>query len=102
MSWRTEISLKNNTNDDQLFVIPKGQVFENKKINTGLQNVAAAREYRLIIPANSRLVVEVQVYCVNEKLSSPHGFIGNITVFKIDKPFKTQDELWGIMSIPSV
>lgn len=55
MSWKTEVSLKNNTADDVLCVIPQGQVFENKKIGTGIQNMAAAREYRLIIPANSRI-----------------------------------------------
>ena len=102
MSWITEVALKNNSDDDVLCVIPKGQVFENKDIGTGIQNVAAEREYRLIIPAKSRLTVEISVLCINRSFSSPSGKAGNVTIFKIDQPFKDQHELWKIMGMPSV
>ena len=98
MSWKTEISLKNNSNNDVICVVPKGQVFENKTIGSGIQNVAASREYRLIVPANSRLTVEVDVFCINRSFSPPNGIQGVITVFSIDQPFSNQDELWRIMS----
>jgi hypothetical protein len=97
MSWQTEISLKNNSNNDVLFVIPKGQVFENKIVGSGKQNVASVREYKLIIPAHSRLTVEVEVFCINRSFSSPNGTQGAITVFNIDQPFSNQEELWRIM-----
>lgn len=101
MSWITEIVLKNNTDDDVLCMIPKGQIFENKKIGSGLQNMAAAREYRLIIPAQSRLSVDIEVCCINRRLSPPSGVPGNVTIFQIDRPFNTQDELWALMNTPN-
>ena len=97
MAWKTEIKLRNNTNDDLLFTIPKGQLFENKKIGTGIQNVAAAREYKLIIPGNSRLIVEIEVLCVNQNFSSPSGKPGNITIYKFNKDFESQESLWNQM-----
>jgi hypothetical protein len=100
MSWKTEVSLKNNTADDVLCVIPQGQVFENKKIGTGIQNMAVAREYRLIIPANSRITVEIEVACMNSRLSPPSGAPGNVTIFKIDKTFTDQHALWSMMNRP--
>lgn len=100
MSWQTQISLKNNSNHDVLCVIPKGQVFENKEVGSGIQNVAAGREYRLILPAKSKLKVEIEVYCVNRSFSSPSGRPGNVTVFQIDQPFSSQEELWDITGAP--
>lgn len=100
MSWQTEISLKNNSYEDVLCIIPKGQIFEHKKIGSGIQNVAAGREYRLIVPAKSQLTVEIKVYCINRSFSSPAGRPGNVTIFRIDKPFSSQEELWSIMGSP--
>jgi hypothetical protein len=100
MSWRTEVSLKNNSDNDVLCVIPKGQVFDNKKIGSGIQNVAASREYKLIIPAKSRMKLEVEVYCINRRFSSPSGSPGNVTVFQIDQSFSSQEDLWKIMGVP--
>lgn len=102
MSWKTEISLKNNSNDDTLCIIPQGLVFENKQVGSQIQNVAASREYRLIIPANSKLMVEIDVFCINKSFSSPKGISGNVTIFRIDQKFATQEELWRIMGIPLV
>jgi hypothetical protein len=62
--------------------------------------VAANREYRLIIPANSKIKVEIDVYCINKSFSSPKGLPGNVTIFRIDQPFATQEELWKIMGAP--
>jgi hypothetical protein len=100
MSWQTEISMKNNSDDDVMCVIPKGQVFENKNVGSQVQNVAASREYRLIVPGKSRIRVEIEVYCINRAFSSPRGGPGNVTIFRIDRPFATQDELWRIMGAP--
>lgn len=102
MTWKTEISLQNNTDDDVLCRIPKGQVFENKRIGSGIQNMAAAREYRLIVPSQSQLTVEIDVCCMNRRLSPPSGVSGNVSIFKIDRPFATQDELWALMSNPQL
>lgn len=95
MSWKTEISLRNNKPDDVLCVIPKGQVFENKKIGTSIQNVAAVREYRLIIPASSRLVVEIDVLCINRSFSPPQGQPGNVSIYKLFDDFADQNDLWN-------
>lgn len=102
MSWKTVIALKNNTDNDVLCVIPPGQVFENKKSGSGIQNMAATREYKLVIPAQSRLTVEIDVCCMNRKLSPPSGVPGNVTIFKIDRPYSTQNELWTLMSNPKL
>ena len=100
MSLTTEITLKNNRSEDILFVIPKGQVFENKQVGTKVQNVAASREYQLIIPGNSRLSVTIDVYCINKSFSPPKGLLGNVSIYKINRPFKDQQDLWNMLSTP--
>lgn len=102
MSWTTEISMRNNRVEDILCVIPQGLVFENKNVGSQIQNVAAAREYRLIIPAESKMTVDIKVDCINQSFSGPNGQQGNVTVFVIDQPFFDQDELWQIMGVPVV
>lgn len=97
MSWSTTITLTNKRTEDVLCVIPKGLVFENKAIGTTVQNVAASREYKLIVPAGSTMQVTVEVYCINQPFQPPNGQAGKITIFKIDQPFGDQAELWQIM-----
>ena len=97
MPWKTEISLKNNTDRGCKIKIPKGQVFENKTIGTGKQNVAASKNYEFFLPPKSTLKVEIDVFCINRRLSSPSGFY-NITQFKINKEFENQDQLWDLMN----
>jgi len=97
MSWNTEISLKNNSEKDVLCIIPKGQVFENKTVGSRIQSVVSSREYKLIIPKNSKLTVEIEVLCINQTFKSPICKPGNVTIFRIDQPFSSQTELWEIM-----
>ncbi|MDB5226580.1 MAG: hypothetical protein JWN78_773 [Bacteroidota bacterium] len=96
MAWTTEISLKNNTDKEYRVTIPKGQIFENKTIGTGKQNVASLKDYKITIPAKSIIKVEIEVLCINQKLSSPTGLY-NITPFKIKNQFEDQDQLWDLM-----
>jgi len=98
MSYKVTINLRNDSTEDILCVIPKGQVFENKQVGTGYQNLAVVRDYRLIIPSGSRISAELDAFCVNRSLSSPSGGKGNITIFQIDKPFNSQQDLWQLMS----
>lgn len=100
MSIKVEIKLRNDTSDDVLCTIPKGHIFENKKLGIKLQNVAAARDYQLIIPAKSRINAEIECLCINRYLGSPTGEAGNITIFKIDQPFESQQQLWNIIATP--
>jgi hypothetical protein len=55
MPWKIGMTLKNPLDRDFNCTIRKGQVFENEKIGTGYQNVAAAKDYSFLIPANSTL-----------------------------------------------
>lgn len=98
MSYKVKINLRNDSAEDIFCKIPKGQVFENKQVGTGFQNLAVVRDYSLIIPSGTRISAELDAFCVNRSLSSPRGGNGNITFFKIDKPFNNQDELWQMMS----
>ncbi len=98
MCFKVTVTLRNDEAEDVVCVIPRGQVFENKKVGTGLQNLAVARDYRLVIPAGCRITAELQAFCVNQSLRPPGGALGNITVFKIDAPFEDQDDLWRVIS----
>jgi hypothetical protein len=100
MSWKTEITLRNNRDEDMLCLIPQGLVFENKTVGSMIQNVASSRDYKLIVPGSSRLTVEIDVDCINRSFSSPAGRPGNVTIFKIDQSFSSQQDLWDIMSKP--
>jgi hypothetical protein len=97
MNCKTEISLKNNTDRECKIKIPKGQIFENKTIGTGKQNVAAQKDYEFRLPPKSTLKVEIDVLCINQRLSMPSGFY-NITQFRINKEFENQDQLWDLMN----
>ncbi|MDR1201635.1 MAG: hypothetical protein LBL58_08415 [Tannerellaceae bacterium] len=97
MPWKTEISLKNNTDRECKIKIPKGQIFENKTIGTGKQNVVALKDYEFTLLPKSTLKVEIDVLCINQRLSSPSGLY-NITQFKINKKFENQDQLWNLMN----
>jgi hypothetical protein len=97
MAWTTEITIKNVSNSNLKCKVKKGQIFENKKIGTGLQNVAAAKDYVFELPPNSIQVVQIEVLCINQKLSSPHGFL-NITNFIVNQDFHSQEDLWSIMN----
>jgi hypothetical protein len=97
MSWKAEISLKNNIGKSVKCIIPKGQVFENKKVGTGYQNVAAAQEYVIEINPYSEITIEIDVLCINKNLLPPEGDY-NLAFFKVSKNFTNQDDLWKIMS----
>lgn len=98
MSWKADISLRNKTAEDVFCVIPKGQIFENKQVGTSVQNVAADRDYRLIIPASSQLIVEIDVLCINRSFSPPCGLAGSISIYKVADDFKDQHELWKALA----
>jgi len=97
MSWTTDITVKNKTGATFRFKIRKGQIFENKQVGTGLQNVAAARDYVFDLPAGSTGVFQIEVLCINQKLSPPRGAL-NLTNFMVGKNFQSQQDLWNIMN----
>lgn len=96
MSWIIEISLKNEDSEERVIPIPKGHVFEKKSIGTGIQNVAAAHDYNVVLPPNSVVKIDIEVLCINQHLSPPSGSY-NMTCFKINKPFANQDDPWSVM-----
>lgn len=97
MAWTAQITIQNKSNTRFRYKVKKGQVFENKKIGTGLQNVAAIKDYIFEIQPNSTETVSVEVLCINQKLKSPSGSY-NLTNFMIHKDFQTQEDLWSIMN----
>jgi hypothetical protein len=89
------ISMENLTDQNIEFVIPKGQVFENREPQSGRQNLAAARGQRQTIAARRSFDLTVEAHCINKNLSPPSGNPGNLTIFKIrDDKFVGQAELW--------
>jgi len=97
MSWTTEITIKNTSNSRVRCKVKKGQVFENKKMGTGYQNVAAAKDYIFDLPPYSTQIVQIEVLCLNKRLGPPHGFL-NITNYTVNKDFQSQQDLWSIMN----
>jgi len=96
MFWTIEIKLKNEDNEQHRLTIPKGHVFEKKSIGTGIQNVAAAHDYPVVLPPRSEIAMVIEVFCINQHLSPPSGSY-NLTCFKISKSFANQQDLWSIM-----
>jgi hypothetical protein len=97
MSWTAQITIQNKSNTRFRYKIKKGQVFENKRTGTGLQNVVAIKDYVFEIQPNATETVLIEVLCLNEKLKPPSGNY-NLTNFMVDKDFQTQQDLWAIMS----
>jgi len=96
--YKATLTLRNDTDEDVMCFVPKGQVFENKNVETQKQNLAAARDYRVIVPARSRLTLELDALCTNQTMSAPNGSPGRATVFRIAGAFDLQQDLWNIMS----
>ena len=96
MSWTIEIRLKNEDNEEHLLKIPKGHIFEKKSIGSGIQNVAAIKDYSVILPAQASITIDIEVLCINQRLSPPSGNY-NLTCFKINQQFNDQEHLWSIM-----
>jgi hypothetical protein len=89
------ISMENLTDRDIEYVIPKGQVFENKEPGSGRQNLAAARGEKLTLKARTSYDMRVNAHCINKHLSGPDGSPGNLTIFKIrNDNFRGQNDLW--------
>jgi len=97
MAWTTEITIKNTSSSKLRCKVKKGQVFENKRIGTGLQNVAAAKDYVFELQPNSTQVVQIEVLCINQRLKSPHGLL-NVTSYMVNEDFHSQQDLWSIMN----
>ena len=96
--YKVTLKLRNETDKDVVCLVPKGQIFENRETETGRQNLAAARDYRVIVPARSRLTVELDAFCANQSMASPNGSPGRTTIFRIARAFESQQDLWSIMS----
>jgi len=96
--YKVTLTLRNDTDEDVMCFVPKGQVFENKTVGTQRQNLAAARDYRVIIPGRSRLTLELDALCTNRTMSGPNGSPGRTTVFRVAGAFDSQEDLWNIMS----
>ena len=96
--FKVTLTLRNDTDEDVMCFVPKGQVFENRNVGTQRQNLAAARDYRVIIPGRSRMTLELDALCTNRTMSSPNGSPGRTTVFRIAGTFESQQDLWNIMS----
>ena len=97
MSWTAEIVVNNTTPYKCPFKIKKGQIFENKKMGTGLQNVAAIRDYFFEIPANTKQAVSIEVLCINQHLRPPSGQL-NLTNLQVTGNFLNQNDLWELMN----
>jgi hypothetical protein len=97
MAWTTEITIKNTSSSKLRCKVKKGQIFENKRVGTGLQNVASLKEYIFDLLPNTTQVFQIEVLCINQKLASPNGFL-NITNYIVDKDFDSQETLWSIMN----
>jgi len=89
------ISMENLTDQPINFVIPKGQVFENREPRSGRQNIAAAGERKESLLPRAAYDLRVEAHCINKELAGPDGNLGNITIFKIrDDTFTGQEEIW--------
>jgi|GEM_PF-1949039 len=99
--YEVVLTLKNNTEDGISFIIPKGQIFENKDINIEYQNLTAKDDETCFLDAFQDNDFFIKSFCLNEKLSPPTevGNDGNVTIFEVgEKRFKTQRELWDTIS----
>lgn len=94
------VTVRNQTHRAVKVKIPKGQIFENKNSITRRQNLAAAGEDIIRIPASSdsspsTVVIKIEALCINKGFDPPAGDLGNITIFELsNNRFITQDELW--------
>ena len=95
------IVVKNQTSEDIKVKIPKGQVFENKQLKPKRQNLAAANEDIITIPASFDISspgvpITIEALCINKGFDYPNGNSGNITIFELNnKSFIGQKDLWG-------
>jgi hypothetical protein len=93
--YQAVLTLENRTAAALEFTVPKGQVFENRELGSGRQNLAAAREQTTRLEPQGECEFRVDALCMNRNLSGPNGSLGNLTVLKLrDDSFSDQTELW--------
>ena len=96
--YKVTLKLRNETDRDVTCIVPKGQIFENASAMYPGQNLAAARDYHLIIPSKSRITFEIEALCTNQFMRPPSGALGRTTIFRIAQAFDSQEDLWNVMS----
>jgi hypothetical protein len=81
--------------------IPKGQIFENKRPNERVQNLAARQEVPSIeLPPHRVVELTIDALCVNKHWRPPNGGTGNLTVFRIrGGAFMGQNDLWTTIEL---
>lgn len=88
------IELKNETNEKKQVVIPKGQVFENKNIGSGFQNIVNAEGSAQILEPQQQVRIRLPGHCLNRKLTPPVGQEANVTPLKVNFEFDDQNTVW--------
>lgn len=98
---KIELEIINTQEDEILFEISKGQIFENNDVNQETQNLVSSEKQINMIQPLDTIHFSIDAYCLNRSLDYPSsvGHIGNITIFEAEnKKFFNQDEIWDVMS----
>jgi hypothetical protein len=89
------LEVENFSNDIIETLIPKGQVFENKKSGSAFQNLVNAENYRVTLNPRQKIQVYLPGHCLNRDLKSPTGQKGNITPIAVNFEFTNQNSVWA-------
>lgn len=79
-------------------IIPKGQIFENRKVTTKTQNIVTSERYEIELDIGEVKYYDIETFCLNQTLDPPNYTDGRITIYEIiNKNYMTQDDLWRII-----
>jgi len=97
-NYNVKLTVTNITPKEIEVIVPKGQIFANKKVESDRQNLAAAKEYQITLGVGETKLVDIGSLCINKHLKRPDGGKGNVTIYKISGDFTDQDSLWKMIS----
>lgn len=86
--------MKNETDKRIEIVIPKGQVFENKNIGSGFQNIINAEDSTQVVEPQEQVRIRLPGHCLNRELDPPNGQDANATPLKVQFEFNDQNTVW--------
>lgn len=97
------IQLTNNTSQEVVVNIPKGQMIEAERDN--VQNVVVKEDKQVVLQPYESKTIRVPALCAAHHRSDPDRSIGRITPYILDAPYnayKSQQSVWNYIEEPAI
>jgi hypothetical protein len=86
MSYRLQLRVTNPASEPVQTIVRRGTVFEVQDPFSGVQNLAASRDFPITAPPGQTTVIEIYGNCLNKRLAAPKNTPMRITSLVVVGP----------------